>query len=544
MRLLGAAAVFLSLCFAATACTDPTGADSHHRHHHSADTQNLPDSAETGADTGDTGDSEVLGPPDEVTGVLIVGAGVAGLAAAVEARADGADVLVIERKSIMGGVAPLTGGLLLFAGTPEQAAADVVDSPEELFDEWPDITGGDTTDPWVQNFISENVTAVHDWLQGLGAVVFLNLAADAASGLVPRVHQPTSGGGMLPAILQNALPSKYVLLSHEATGLVRDDDGNVIGVRYKDRSVMPPRSGWIYATRTIMATGGFLRDVERVRELRPDLEEVPLWFGCGPEADGNGQDMLESIGAGWDNGSAIGLYLHGVPDPRPGQEGEELNISTWRRNEGIWIGPDGHRFTRENRENSFTAAEAAVAFAGGVVWFVLDQEGWDGVSLIDPMVVTPEEAKPVDRDELIDAGWAYQGETLEDLAAAIDVPASTLEEEVVGFNAWANGKAPDAWHLATDIVAPPIDAAPFFAVRLVVSLAKGFGGIEVDTQGHVLDGEGQRIPGVLAAGELTGMAGGSLVGNLGFTGSFSAIVYGARVAGATAAAESLGVQAP
>ena len=80
---------------------------------------------------------------------------------------------------------------------------------------------------------------------------------------------------------------------------------------------------------------------------------------------------------------------------------------------------------------------------------------------------------------------------------------------------------------------------PFYALPVAVTLAKGFGGIDTDLLGRVLDTDGEPIPGLYAAGELTGMAGGSLVGDYGFTGSLSAVVLGGRLAGGYAAAEAL-----
>ena len=87
----------------------------------------------------------------------------------------------------------------------------------------------------------------------------------------------------------------------------------------------------------------------------------------------------------------------------------------------------------------------------------------------------------------------------------------------------------------------PVVVPPFYAVPVAITAAKGFGGVDVDLSGRVLDTDGAVIPGLYAAGELTGMAGGSLVGDYGFTGSLSAVVLGGRVAGAAAAAEATGV---
>jgi predicted oxidoreductase len=85
----------------------------------------------------------------------------------------------------------------------------------------------------------------------------------------------------------------------------------------------------------------------------------------------------------------------------------------------------------------------------------------------------------------------------------------------------------------------PVLTAPFVAMPVGVTVAKGFGGVDVDLDGAVLDGDGARIAGLYAAGELTGMAGGTLVGERGFTGSLTAVLLGGRTAGAAAAREAL-----
>jgi predicted oxidoreductase len=117
------------------------------------------------------------------------------------------------------------------------------------------------------------------------------------------------------------------------------------------------------------------------------------------------------------------------------------------------------------------------------------------------------------------------------------VDATRLQASVQGFNDWYEG-APDEFR--TSSVGAPLQTPPFHSVEVSVSVAKGFGGVDVDLDGRVLNAAGGPIPGLYAGGELTGMIGGSIVGEYGFTGSLTAVVLGGRVAGAHAAAEALG----
>ncbi|MFN7146775.1 MAG: FAD-dependent oxidoreductase, partial [Myxococcota bacterium] len=118
--------------------------------------------------------------------VLVIGAGPAGLAAALEAWRSGASVAVLERETDFGGSANWAGALMLFSGTAEQAALGVSDSPEQLLAEWPSFTGGDAGDPWVQAFAHRNVPDVYDWLKTLG-VTFTGPGQDSSSGETRRV---------------------------------------------------------------------------------------------------------------------------------------------------------------------------------------------------------------------------------------------------------------------------------------------------------------------------------------------------------------------
>ncbi len=472
--------------------------------------------------------------PDRVADVIVVGGGPAGLAAAHDAAAAGAEVLLLEREVGLGGVAIYTGGLQVYAGTPEQEAAGIEDSAEQLLAEWEEVTGGDPDDPWVRGYLEGAVPYVRDWLCEGGQELMLTDAATGTVGDLARIHIPTQGEGEhLAQVLVGYAQDAQFLLRHEVTGLVRRADGAVVGVAYKNAA---GEQGWMRAESTVLATGGFLRDADMVRQNRPDLIEVELSFACGLGADGQGHQWALDAGATWDNPEAIGLYMHGVEDPREGEEGEELVFSPM--DEGIWVNADGTRFAAEREQNDLSVAEAALDSGPSPYWMVMDSEAAAQLKLQDPLVENAERELPT-REQFLASDAVAHAEDLEALAEAMDVDAEALLASVEAFNAYARGEAADAFRDDEELPSP-IDAAPFYGLQLAISLSKAFTGIEVDASGQVVDGAGQPIPGLFAAGELTGMAGGSIVGDLGFSGSFSAVIYSGRVAGDAAAMAAIG----
>lgn len=463
-------------------------------------------------------------PPYLDVDVLVIGAGPAGLAAALEAQRAGASVAILERERDFGGAARWAGAVMIFSGTPVQADAGVTDSATQLLAEWPTFTGGDPADPWVRAFAERNVTDVYDWLVDLG-VVFDGPAGDPSSGTTPRIHEPDGGGPAVVEAIERPLGGRVIQFEAEATGLVRASDGRVLGVSWLD--LARDEVHVAVADTVIVATGGFLRDLDRIREERPDLADRELYWASWTGSDGNGLALLEAEGAATENLGAIGIYAHGVPSPG---SWEELRASALGR--VPWLNQDGVRFVDESETNSF--AVGALRAQEEDVWAIFDgPSGRAGT-----FVYNDPDLDGHTLDELVEAGVAVRDDDLATLADALGLDADVVADEVQTFNDAAAGLADDPFRDSASS-ATPVVMPPFTAVPVAIAAAKGFGGVDVDTSGRVLSVDGEVIPGLYAAGELTGMAGGTLVGALGFTGSMSAVIFGGRVAGAAAAAEAL-----
>lgn len=457
--------------------------------------------------------------------VIIIGAGVAGMSAAIEARARGAHVIVLERETGTVGGAANEAALMMFSGSAEEADAGVTDSPEQLLAEWPAITDGDVGDDWVQRFANENVPSVHDWLAAMG-VGWGPPVLDPSGGTTPRIHLITGGGEELVDVLHAQLPEGIIRMGVEATGLVQEASGRVTGVQWRD--VQTGEVGLTEGRGVVVATGGFGWNLDKVREARPDLADVVLTRASWEGADGNGLDMLRGLGAATQNLEAVGLYAHSsrCPSDPSVEMGVPFQFAV------PWVNVAGRRFVDESAMNDLRTAEAIVD-SGGAAWMVFDPDALTGAFVCGSEAQTD---RAFTLTELVDEGFAHQEEDLFTLGGAIGVDPLPFSADIEAYNQAIYAGAGDVWR--PDLTgAMPVDTAPYFAMPVAVCVAKMFGGVDVDLDGRVLTTDGHVIRGLYAAGELTGMAGGSLVGDAGFTGSLSAVVLGGRVAGEHAATD-------
>lgn len=476
----------------------------------------------------DTGIETGLAPIETEVDVLIIGGGPAGIAAAIEASNAGVRTLLLEREPVLGGAVTWAGtkSLMLFSGSALQESRGVVDSPEQLLLEWPAITGGDPADPWVDYFARSNVPAVFDWLTELG-VQFRDPLFDPSAGTTARVHPVNDDEGpTLIEALTAILPAGVAQLEAEATDLLYEGD-HVVGAGWIDLTT--GQEYRTHAAATVVATGGFLRDLERVRALRPELADIPLRYASWPGADGNGLELLLGAGAATQNLEAIGLYAHGMAHPTV--EGGYLGLPFAAS--AMWVNTDGNRFVDESTTNSFVTGELLSFQPGGVAWVVGDADvnnfGELGVEDRGGLFTVA---------DLVSLGEVFEATELAGLAEPTLVPEPALLAEAAGFNAFIAGESEDTFR-NVPAMADPLTTSPYYAFPLQVGVAKAFGGIETDLAGRVLNTDGEVLLGVFACGELAGMAGGSLVGEYGFTGSLSAVVLSGRVAGLAAADQAL-----
>lgn len=274
--------------------------------------------------------------------VIVVGAGIAGLAAALEAESHGARVLVIEANSVAGGHAVRAGGFAL-VDTPLQRSRGYHDSPDIAYRDL--MAWGEDADPWwVRFYVDNSREQVYDWLTAMGVKFTVVVPAPQAS--VPRFHftRGAAVNAVVPMIREAlARPRIEFLWNTEVTEILRRD-GRIAGVR-TERS----RSGGrrlYHAPAVILATGGFQSNLDLVRRSwRRDLPApARLLIGAGQYATGSGLRLVEPFGAALTRMDHQVTFVNGLPDPRDPGGGHGLLT---QNPAAIWVDATGRRFTNE-----------------------------------------------------------------------------------------------------------------------------------------------------------------------------------------------------
>jgi succinate dehydrogenase/fumarate reductase flavoprotein subunit len=491
------------------------------------------DAVDSGISQGDTGPVDTgTQAPIVTVDVLVVGSGPAGLSAAWEARLAGASVLILERDEKAGGSGFMASNLFA-VGTRHQQAEGVQDSPEKAASEWADFTrGGDASDPWVQRLLTESA-GVLNWLVDEIGSDMIDLHSDPSAGETRRVHSVSLNDKHPLHTLAHALDGE-TWLSHEATALILAGD-RVLGAQFED--LRTGEIGWIQAKETILATGGFARDRDRLLADRPEIAELTVLYEAHHLADGGGQVLFEDAQAASQNPGAYGLYTHSIADWRVGMENEAIWLPKIRRS--LIVDLNGNRVASEFEAHGFGLQEALLAAREKRLFALFPEEVWAEQKLTIPHynLSNEEDINVIDPQDALDNKAAFSHATSAEVADHWKMNASALAQSLATYEAAALAQD-DAEYGKNPKDLIPFGKGPITSVELFLGAAKAFGGAELDINAHVLDANGDIIDGLWAAGEAAGMLGTPAVGG-GFSGSVTACYLTGRVAGQNAAAAAL-----
>ncbi len=437
--------------------------------------------------------------------VVIVGAGGAGLTAAVRATQAGAKVLVLEKMSFVGGNSLKASGGMNCAGTKFQAAAGITDSGVREFVEDTMNGGHFLNDLGLVATMAINSAEAVEWLESIGAPL---PKVAATGGTVHKyLHSPEDGspvGSYLVAKLSEEAEKQgiEVMLNTTATEILMDN-GAAVGVKAEDAA----HDYTINAEAVILATGGFGANFELMCSFNPSLANAVTTNH--PGATGDGILMAEAVGAATVDMDQIQLH------PTVYQATSMLVSEKMRSLGSILVNQEGKRFTNDLATRDAVSA-AELEQTGGYAYIVFDQ------NLVD----NNKSAK-----EYIANGMAVQGDTYEALAEAIGVDPATFVETMNTWNA-AVASGVDSEFGRNNGMDADLSTAPFYAIQIAPGIHHTMGGIKIDTETHVISTEGNVIPGLYAAGETTGgVHGGNRIGG---NAVCDFVVFG-RIAGANAA---------
>ena len=456
--------------------------------------------------------------------VLVIGGGGAGLAAAVQANQLGSKVLVLEKMGKVGGNTILAGGALNAVNDRSEQAIAYNDSVEWHYTQT--LSGGDYQgDPLLVHTLVSNAWDGVQWLMDLG-MEFQDETAGlftVTGGLWPRAHKPVEplGTGFFKAYMNyiDSHDNVDVMLNTRATEILVDENGKACGV------VATGETGNTVTVKAskgvVVATGGFAANVE----LRSAYNTQ--WADLGDSikstnhagATGDGIKMLQKLGADFVQMGNIQLLPLG--DPVTGSLSGNIEHDVETR---IFINKEGNRFVNEGgRRDDMT--NALFAQTDAYMWVVMDSDTYPTGDERNNFGETA--------NQLVEAGRAVKADTLEELAEKMNVPADTLIAAVTEFNRHAEGGdlagTPDEF--GRTLYKTPIDTAPFYAAARVPTVHHTMGGVRINVNAQVLDENGNVIPGLYAAGEVTGGIHGA--NRLGGNALTDTVVFG-RIAGESA----------
>lgn len=461
--------------------------------------------------------------------VVVIGAGGAGMAAAVTANQDEKSVIVVEKTANMGGNTALAGGALNAVDDGSETALARNDSVDFHYQQT--YEGGDKQgDPELVRTLVENAWDGVEWLKSLG-MEFQDGVFTVTGGMWERAHKPVEpeGSGFFKTykgymekndgitVKYNTKAEHLIVEDGVVTGVVcTGETGNTVTVKANNG--------------VVLATGGFGQNVEMREKYNEETKLWPTLDETIPSTNttaitGDGIAMAEEVGA--DLVQMGNIQLLPLGDPKTGSLSGNIEHAVESR---IFVNKEGKRFVNEGgRRDEMTLG--LFEQPDSTMYIIMDSDGYptgDEVNNFNETI-----------NDLVAAGRAYKADTLEELAEKIGVPAENLVASVEEYNRHCLGGdlegQPDEFGRTlftdTDKVNNGINDGPFYAAERVPTVHHTMGGVKINTNTEVIDKDGNVIPGLYAAGEVTGGIHGS--NRLGGNALTDTVVFG-RIAGKNA----------
>ena len=484
--------------------------------------------------------------------VVVVGAGGAGMTAAITAAAEGKSVVILESQSMVGGNSVrATGGMnagktvyqdenefgesagvektlktaaekyadnetiTALAKTVSEQWAAYQANPTGYFDsvelmELDTMIGGKgINDPELGETLCANSADAIDWLDEHG--ITLHSVSSFGGASVKRIHRPVNAEGktvsvgsyMIPLLQENCEKAGVkMMLDTTATEILTDANGAAVGVKATGAS---GETVTVNAKAVVLATGGFGANLDMVVKYKPELKG--FMTTNAPGIQGQGIEMAQAIGAATVDMDQIQIH------PTVEANTAALITEGLRGDGAILINEEGQRFIDEVGTRDVVSA-AEIAQTGSYSWLVVDQAMADASSVIQGY---------------IKKGYTVTGATYEELGKAMGVDAAAFAETMEKWNGYVEAKNdPDFGRTS---FANPLNTAPYYAVKVTAGVHHTMGGLKINANTEVLNEKGEVIPGLFAAGEVTGGVHGA--NRLGGNAVADFTVFG-RIAGAAA----------
>jgi fumarate reductase flavoprotein subunit len=410
---------------------------------------------------------------------IIVGAGGAGLTAAIQAHELGLNVAVFEKNASLGGNTTRASSGMNASESLIQLDEGIIDNKEDFYQET--LKGGGLlNDRELLRYFVDHSAAAIDWLLNHG-IELTNLTITGGMSK-KRAHRPASMApvgnylitGALKQIQQEGIP---VFNNAKIIKLLQDENKNVVGVQLETEG----GTKTVNAKAVLLASGGFGSSKELIKKYRPDL--VDYKTTNQPGATGDGLKLADQIDAQLEQMDFIQVH----PTAQTDTDHVYL-IGEGLRGEGaILVNKSGKRFVNEMNTRKIVSNAITNLNEEGA-YLIFDQSIRDNFTAV----------------EFYDhIGLVKHGDNLADLAQAIEVNSSNLEETIKTWNEAVNTKKDGEFGRNTGMDRS-IENGPFFAIHINPAIHYTMGGIHINSKTEVLDTNGNVINGLYAAGEVSG----------------------------------------
>ncbi|MDD7368631.1 MAG: flavocytochrome c [Berryella intestinalis] len=409
--------------------------------------------------------------------IVVVGAGGAGMAAAVSSVDAGAKVLLLEKMPVAGGNTCFAEGGMNVCCTKYQAQSGIEDGVDLMTADT--YKGGHNKGnlELIRHMCANSNDAL-EWLGSMGIV--LSKLGTSGGASVKRIHRPETGEAVGRYIVKGMSEQcRQRGISAVCNTKVEEllmEDGRIAGVVATDPNNMTVR---YRAKAVIVATGGFGANNEMLAQYRPELLDAVTTNQPGSQGDG----ILFSQAIGADTVDIGEIQVH----PTVEQTTATLLSENIRGDGAILINHDGVRFTNELLTRDVVSANEWKQ-PDRTVWAVFDSSVAENNTSIEEKFVARDLCK-VEKD-------------LESLGKAMGVPVEDFVKSVTTYNDNIASGTEDPLGRTKSL--NPLVKAPFYAIHVAPGVHHCMGGLRVNAEAEVLDANGDAIPGLFAAGEVTG----------------------------------------
>ena len=422
----------------------------------------------------------------ESTDIVIIGSGGAGLSSAITATEKGAKVIVLEKMAYFGGNSNRSEGEMNAAGTKQQKAHGITDDTPERFAADTIRGGHGLNDPALVKALTENAASAEEWLLDLGAH-FCHRMGRGGGQTRARGHGPCDGspvGIEIMRVLGERADKDHIdmRLNNRVTKILMKN-GKVSGVQVKT----PKGMETINAKAVILATGGFGANHKMVEKYRPELKGFSTTNH--PGATGDGIILAQQVGAGLTDIEQIQIH------PTVIKKNGALISESMRARGGFLLNKNGKRFTNELLTRDVVSANE-LKQPGGIAYLVIDNSIYSKNKM----------AQNYTAEKLM-----TKCDTIADVAKLIGVDEKVVQASFDQYHKAFDNKKDDLFGRPEMLIR--MDQAPYFVAEVTPGIHHTMGGVKIDPQAEVLTPEKNPIPGLFAAGEVTGgVHGGNRIG--------------------------------